>query len=524
MLGVRGVICVSILAAMPILTVRFVAADAATLLLVPTVFLITLFLAGEVAWERNTYRGVKQLLKNDRRSAAREYRTHMSLFGAFIGFALTMAGFILQPLLYGVYAERAGSRYFVLLILPGFMLLGATAAKRGYLRASGAGGEVSFVLLLQNVLLLVLPCVFGFFSTRHGIKVDALLLTDRYAALYGAGGILVGIDLALFVSWLICSLMQLAFRAPDFFAGRKDRVRDSYQHFSAEGLIPLLILLLLLFDIWRYCHMPLAEEETELAHFLSLGRYAGAALAPMVFAGTVLCLINMRKIYEIPVRIYKGDRDRAYDRLADLVRHGVLVSIPVALLCSALATPLSWVLIGKADVEAAGFLRLQILAVPLVTFAIMLTLLFIKLGGLRAVLIGGGASGIVHLGIVIFASGAGGGINAQIAAHLTGLFLYDTIIGLLLAAVLSYSQDWFSGVFVPFLCAALASLPLYLLASLLTRGIGEILTMILLSMVGLVLYLFLITLFHGVTAQELRRIPGGFLFAGFLGGGRGRRR
>ena len=88
------------------------------------------------------------------------------------------------------------------------------------------------------------------------------------------------------------------------------------------------------------------------------------------------------------------------------------------------------------------------------------------------------------------------------------------VTAVLMSASLSYRQEWMHGVAIPFLCAILAALPSFALGGVFVGVIGEALTIILLSAVGLFLYMILLTILHGISEYELYRIPGGKLFAG----------
>ncbi|MCR4764383.1 MAG: hypothetical protein K5696_12730 [Lachnospiraceae bacterium] len=513
----RTVMGAAVLFALPMIFVRFSGKETVTILAFPLILLFTLYLISEVIWERPTFRGVRLLLKGDQQDAARQYRRHMSVFGAAFGAVLSLAGVFLQPIFLQEAAGRAGNGRIFLVLMPGMVLLGSLGGKKGYLRACGAGAEVSLLSMGQNVLTLVLPCLLSILLSRFGVRVDALMQTDCYAAIYGAAGTAIGLDIACLASWIAFFLMELRFRAPDFFAGRRGKGRSGYPYLSMDAVFPLLLLAVLSFDLWRYFHGMPADEEGAAAHYALWGRYLGTAWYPSLFAGTLAVIPFILSVLQVQMRVQRDDSPSALDRFAGMIRHACILFFPMTLLISALALPINRGLFGQTDAEGAALLGWQILMLPFFSISVLLTILLYKSGGLRVILIGAGIATAAHIAAVLLIPGGEHPVMPVIVAHLIGMVLYALIVFVLLSAMLSYRQEWIHGVLIPLLSAGVATLPVFLLSRILAEVVGEILTIVILSVMAGIIYMLLLTILHGITEYELYRIPGGRLLAGFTG-------
>ena len=511
----RTVLQTAYLLALPIIIGRAASPETPALLYLPVAAVLMIYLLSEIMWERSVFRAVRLLMRDERGQEADVCRHRLGVFGFFTGIVLGIVVFFLQPFLFG--AEAAIGRSWVsLFILPGLAFLGAAGAERGFLRARGAALELSIIYILQNVLFFLLPVLGGVLAGRHGSKVDALLMTDCYRYVYAGAGTMTGISLAAFLIWLLLLLMRLRYRVVSLFAtGRGRRHRDQ-AYFSAEGLpVPALFILCAVdLFLWFHAAHPEMGEETPSLIF-QFGRYAGSVLAPTVFLGVFLSVPFVRSIYQIIAGFQHDDEASALDRFATMVRHAMILELPAAFVCFALSVPLTVILCGKQDAFTLPILRFNVLMVPVLGFALLLCVLFIKFGGVRAVAISAVCGIAVHILTVFLMLAAGRGLYAFVLGHFLGFLVFAVMTFIFLSLSLTYRQEWMHGFIIPLLSAVLSALPAFFLSSLLCGVIGEILTTVLLAALSGLLYIIILTALHGVTEYELYHVPGGGLFVGF---------
>lgn len=500
---------------LPLVLFRIVGAQTLVLLAVPlTLFLIMQFV-GDTMWERPTFRNVRLLIRAERQGEARTYRKHMVLFGTLAGVAVTVLMLLLHSILYGEYAQRFGNRLLLLILAPALICVGAAAGKKGFLRAVGAGPVVRLVNMLKTILLLVFPCLFGGLAAHYGSKVDALLLTDRYASIYGMSGVLAGISLTEVIVLILFLLSERRYRAQDLFSMRGER-GSGYAFLSLEGLFALIIPAVICFDLWDFFRGTPAEEMTAAEFVDVFGRYIGCAIAPTLFAGCLLTIPFILPVYQVHAGYQHDDIPSALDRFAGMVRHAMITLLPAAFSICALAVPLVTLFIGHQDDDVSLLMRVQILAAPLFTMSLILSILFQKFGGLKILLIAAAAGSAVHIGAVFIAAAAPGAY-AYLIAHFAGILVFLVVTGLFLSASLSYRQEWVHGFLIPCISALIPALPLFALAPALSTILGELLTILILAPFYLLIYVILLTMLHGVTEYELYHIPGGRILTGLVG-------
>ena len=525
---------IAVMAAMPIFGVRLIGREGIAVLSLPLAAAIICILLSDLMWERPTFRGVRRLLSADQQNEARKYSRAMSLFGVGAAILLILFLMLLRPVIYGDSYELVGSVVTLVAGLPALMLLCASGGRRGYLRARGGKAELMIASFFQNVLLFILPFLIGRILAGYGEKVDALLRTNSYSAVYGAIGAMIGMDVACLVSFIILLVGSIKYHTTSFLTVRA-RGRGGYAFLSLDGLIPAGFLGIFLFDTWRYFHTAAAEtaesaeetgsiieqtaeQVTELAPQGGLladwGGYMGVVFLPTLCLAVVLALPFLKAVFRIHARYQRDDRYAAQDRMAGMIRRLMILIFPISFMASGLAGAIVSLICAKPDDMLKGVFRLQAAGVPLLTALIVLSILFNKLGGKLAILVAGAIGAIVHIVVVLLISRGGHGLYPYVIAHLAGIAVMLVVTSVLMSVSLSYRQEWMHGVAIPFLCAILAALPSFALGGVFVGVIGEALTIILLSVVGLFLYMILLTLLHGITEYELYRIPGGKLFAG----------
>ena len=99
-------------------------------------------------------------------------------------------------------------------------------------------------------------------------------------------------------------------------------------------------------------------------------------------------------------------------------------------------------------------------------------------------------------------------------ALLISFCVYDVLSFVMLFKMLKYRHNLVRNLGFPALSAALSGLMLLLIEKLLVDRIGEVLTVLIGAVIYFVLYMVILILLKGVSAEELEKIPFGRLFMG----------
>lgn len=473
---------------------------------VPLMFTVAASLCAELFWERPCHRIVRILLQSEKYEDAAVYRRKLSAVAFLAGVLFALSMVWVYPFLFGDTASRAGSRWIMLIALPGIAFTAASGAPRGYLRARGADAGLAISRAMFRVLMLILPCILGIIGMRYGKKVDALLMTDRYASVYSAVGAMAGMSLAAIAVWIELAAVTFVFRTSGIPSPGKTRGRN-YSYFSSEGFVPLLLLILYGADMRVFFSYSMPAEGEDLLS--GWGRWFGIGYAPMLLVSGLVLLPFVIYVYRVHARCGREDYPSARGKLAGMVRHVMILSLPAAAFVCALAVPVVSILAGKPDDAGTICLRLQMIGVPFAVFAVLFALLLSKIGGMRAVWVSVLIGTAVHAVVLILMGRAGKGVYACITARLAGIAATTLLLAFLLSAMLSYRQELIHGFAVPFICTAVAAAPMAALGAALPGVIGEVLTVIFLAVPGGILYLILLSVFRGLAEYELYKLPGG---------------
>ena len=500
---------VAVMAVIPLVLGRVAGPVGGAVFSVPLMFTVAACLCAELFWERPCFRNVRILLQSEKYEDAAIYRRRLATVGFLAGLLFGLAMVWAYAFLFGDMASRAGSKWMMLISLPGIALAAASGAPRGYLRARGADTGLTVSRVMFRVLVVILPCILGILGMRYGKKVDALLMTDRYAAVYSAAGAMAGMSLAMIAVWVELAAVTFVFRTSGLPSPGRSRGR-SYSYFPSEGFVPLILLALYGADMRLYFTGTDPAEDADL--IAEWGRWFGMGYAPMLLVSGLVLLPFVIDVYKVHARCSREDIPSARGRLANMVRHVMILSMPAAAFVCALAVPLVSILAGKPDDAGVVYMRLQMAGVPFAVFAVLFSLLLGKVGGMRAVWVSAVAGSVVHIVVLALMTGSGKGIYACVTARLAGIAVTCLLLALLLSATLSYRQEWLHGAVIPVICTAVAAAPMAALGAALPGVIGEVLTVIFLAVPGGLLYLVLLAILHGLAEYELYKIPGGGAF------------
>jgi len=75
-----------------------------------------------------------------------------------------------------------------------------------------------------------------------------------------------------------------------------------------------------------------------------------------------------------------------------------------------------------------------------------------------------------------------------------------------------YRQDWFSGVVFPAVAAGVSGVVVFLLRLVLVESAGDLITVLVASLSGVFVYIFLLMALLVIGEAELTRMPLGFFF------------
>jgi stage V sporulation protein B len=373
--------------------------------------------------------------------------------------------------------------------------------------------------LLEQIVNAVISVIAGVYLYEYGTKVAAVLRDESFAPAWGAAGGTIGTGAGALTGLLVLLIMFLVHKRRI----RKNIVRDNARYIDSYGRVFSLIL------------------ATVFPVILSTTIYN---ISDTIDQGMFNYVMDVKGFSDIKAEywgIYAG-------------KYRVLTNVPIALanaMCSSMMPSLAACMENKErrlakHKIAVGTRFVMILSIPCaVALAILgrplIALMFTGEVELPAVLLRMGSASVVFYSLSTLSNGVLQGIdrmkvpvrNAAIALvlHLGILYLtisvfdwklYGVVIscmafGLLMcvlnwisiARYMRYHQEIRRTFIIPLISSAVMGAVVWLLYFILSKTTTELISVLVASVVGVIVYFVILMLLRGVRESEIRSLPGG---------------
>lgn len=427
---------------------------------------------------------------------------------------------LLTAVLSGVFSEIAVleemSKKAVFAAAPAIVLTALVSVFRGYFNGIGFGGLVVQSQYIEKIAMFVTVTFGGGLMYDYGLKAAALLQNPIVAYAYGALGAILGMTAAELIA-LIYLLIVFAIYAGTW---RKQLKQDMVRRRESSGEILGMLFgngfsaafvaffanVFMLIDqrFFNYCmnRRELSQNRAGL-----WGAYYGK-FAVLIGVGTAICCLAVSSLIgKIVIAYEKEEYQTMRDRIGNAVKKLCVVSFPVAINLAVLseaflnglyqgdnATMISMVMRGTVIIFFYGFAYLfgQIMLKLRMTKELVLSLVIALTVHILAVFL------FVRRGLL----GEEGIVYSVIA--------FTAILAILCFVLtvrkLKYRQEWLYSFAFPAVSACVAGLVVMLLNMLLLQTVGNILTILISSLVGMILYILLLMILRVLNEAELSKL------------------
>lgn len=460
-----------------------------------------------------------------RRGEKSQYRNSNELRRAIFGYELFLG--LLASVLYAIggvlFTEKLFlvpyARHLILILSPILLLRAVGNVLEGVLIGEGQNLPV----VVASVLRVVLPFGFGFLFggilSAYGEKVSLLLHNEDFASMYGG----VGIALALLLSELLVLLfLFILYRGmvhPNLTpqdGGRSSisvggGIRLLYAQMGDEMLAALLILFPLCFCAGFYQrNMGNLSDATIYDSILVYGVFAGRFLVVLLF----FILLFASGILPVTVRVVASMRKSELRYARTLFQAGFKGCMFYGLFLTGMLAVLSEAIEGVFHVsdEMQLALCLQV-GSSLVLWSILMTYagcVLWRLGKERLVLLVLLLSDVMSCLLIILTLKVWQlGIIGLAISLAAGSAVSAILLCFLAFRLVKASPDLLQGVAIPAGCVCGVCLLCFGLLRLLITLLGDLVTLLLLAVLGSILYLMALLMLRCIRPQELSALPGG---------------
>ncbi len=466
----------------------------------------------------NTADALSKLLRI--RNSKGQYRNALNMrrsvfvFEAILGAVGSLLLLLLASRLTNGLFRMQYSTMILLVLAPAVFLRTLSGVLTGFFQGEGSELPTAVSSILRQLFILGFGLLFGRMLASYGGKVSQLLLQENFASMYGGVGIAIGVTLTeafivvfLFLIYKVTKhpkkkLQEDGMRFTDSFV---DCLRIFCTGRGIQQGIWLLVLLPfplgLLFFQKAAGNVDVAATEYG-AYIAGYGVVCGI----VIMALYMMLLPTVTKIF---VALRKEEARYARVILQGGMHicavHGVFGAVFLMVLSSQMAATVSAGQPGIVAKMLSGGGALVLFVPLLMYFGRILLLSGRKLFVLGVVLI---ADIVYAVAATVFINVGKMGIYALVYGGVISAGILCVLLGFLVFSQYRHRFDWLQLV-VPAGAACVTGLLMMFLAKLLTPHMGNLVTMIVLFVVGEAVYWVLLLVLRNFREQELEAIPGG---------------
>ena len=447
---------------------------------------------------------------------------YMAFFVGILGSAVTYlgAGFFTGTLL-----NTPESELSLKILALAVFFLAVMGVLRGFFQGMGTMMPTAVSQIIEQIFNAIVSIAAASVLFQYGLSLDqkAGITDGRSGPIYGAAGSTLGTSIGALAGLLFLIAVMMMYRRVLRRQMRKDRTgsRDSYG--DILGLLVMTIVPVILSTavynisgildqgVFKYLMLDVQKIEkstVEVYWGIYVGKYklltnVPIAVASALSASTIPALTRARM---------EGNRKEMRRKTDGAIRMVMFVCIPSAFGLTALADPILRLLSWNTDPIAA---KLFIVGSTAVIFYGLSTLTNGILQGIdkmhipvRNALI----SLVLHLALlVVLVQVCKLHIYGVVISYLFFAVMMCILNGLAIRKYLRYRQEMVRTFLIPIVSSTIMGLSCWLLYTPLEELIGFKLSAVICIVLAVFIYGFFLLLLRGITEQELRAFPKGYL-------------
>lgn len=401
---------------------------------------------------------------------------------------------------------------------PALLLVSVMGVFRGYFQGLGTMVPTAVSQILEQLFVLAGSIAGAYVLYHYGDKVGALLHNEDYAPAYGAAGASIGPVLGSVIGMLFLAFVFAAYsrgtgkRSMHDVGGRA----DSYPQIFKMILLTILPVLLSttvynisgVIDTQIFGSVMVAnglgDVKTNIWGVYS-GKYKVLVNVPIALANAMCSSI-------VPVLTRLMERKeygRAREKIAQAMRFTMIVAIPSAVGLAVLARPIVSLLFkGEVDM-AVSMLHVGSVSVIFYTMSTLTNGVLQGINRMQIPVRNAAISLVIHVVFLYTTLHMGLGINAVVYAYTLFAVVVCILNALSIRKYFRYRQELVRTFAIPGIASVVMGIVIGLISMLLSKVLGNAVTVFLGIIVGVAVYFVALILLKGVTEHDLRNMPGG---------------
>ena len=464
------------------------------------------------------------------RAAKGQYRNARRFFHGALLFATLTGGATCLIVLFGAdtlagnIMSMPKSAIALRMLAPTLLVVAIMGVVRGYFQGLGTMVPTAFSQLVEQIVNAVISIVAGVYLYEYGTKVAALLRDQDFAPAWGAAGGTLGTGAGALAGLLVLLIMFLVHKRMMRKNIKRDSAKavDSYGRIFSALIVTVLpvILSTTIYNISDTLDQGVFNYVMDVKGFSDIkaeywgiysGKYRVLTNVPIALANA-LCSSMMPSLAAC---IENGDRRLARHKVAIGIRFVMIISIPCAVALAILGRPLiDLMFTGEVEIPAM-LLRMGSASVVFYSLSTLSNGVLQGIDKMRIPVRNAAIALVLHLGILYLTISV---LDWKLYGVVVSCMAFGLLMCILnwlsIAKHLRYHQEIRRTFVIPLIASAVMGGIVWLLYFILSKSSTELVSVIISSVVGMLVYFVVLMLLRGVRESEIRSLPGGNIVAG----------
>lgn len=463
------------------------------------------------------------------RTAKGQYRNARRFFHGALLFATLTGGSTCLIVLFGAdtlagnIMSMPKSAIALRMLAPTLLIVALMGVIRGYFQGLGTMVPTALSQLLEQIVNAVVSVIAGIYLYEYGTKVAALLRDDAFAPAWGAAGGTLGTGAGAVAGLLVLLIMFLVHKRRI----RKNIVRDGARFVDTYGRVFSLIIVTVLPVILSSTIYNISDtiDQGVFNYVMDFKGYSDIKAEYWgIFAGKYRVLTNVpialanalcsSMMPSLAACMENGERRLAKHKIAVGTRFVMIISIPCAVALAILGRPLiSLMFTGEVEIPAM-LLRMGSASVVFYSLSTLSNGILQGIDRMKVPVRNAAIALVLHMGILYLTI-------SVLDWKLYGVVISCMAFGLLMcilnwisiARYMRYRQEIRRTFIIPIISSIVMGGVVWLTYFIMSKTTTELVSVLVSSAVGIVVYFVVLLLLKGVRESEIRSFPGGGMVA-----------
>lgn len=458
-----------------------------------------------------------KLSKKQYKSAERAFQCAM-IFAVAVGGLTFLVCEVFGDFLAADVMEEPMSAMALKVLGPALLIVSVMGVLRGYFQGLGTMVPTAVSQILEQVFVLIGSIAGAYVLFGYGDMVGELLHNKDYAPAYGAAGASLGPVIGSAIGLIFLLFVFSMYRK----GMKKQNARDVSQKADSYGQIFRLILLTIfpvllsttvynisnVLDIKIYNSVMVQKGLADIKAY-NVGVYSGKY---RVLVNVPIALANAMCSSIVPVLtglMMREEYAQVKEKIGQAMRFTMMVAIPSAVGLTVLARPIiSTLYRGEVDM-AVNMLHIGSISVVFYTMSTLTNGVLQGINRMKIPVRNAIIALVIHIAFLYAALELGVGINALVYANILFAVIVCVLNWLSIGKYLRYRQECVKTFVTPAIAAVVMGIVIGVVSMLLSKFAGNVITMLLSMVIGVIVYFAAMILLKGINAYDLKKMPGG---------------